>query len=382
MSRHRLVLLADVAVVLALAGTAWAQVAASEPGALDGGRNVHAMLVAAVALPLLLRRRHAVAVFATVVTAAWLQLELGGGLGQPFFAFVIALYAVGAHAPAPWTYVGPLVVGLQAVLVDVPRLRDGAPADEVLPAWFVLGGVWFFGRWMRHRAEDAAELVQRAESAEAGGREQAARAVADERARIARELHDLVAHSMGVIVIQAQGAQRALDTAPERARDALRSIETSGRTGLAEMRRLLGLLTDRDDGDTAPQPTLAELPGLLTRIREAGLPVDLDVDGDVRPLAPGLELAGYRIVQESLTNALKHADGGAVDLRLHYRRDALEIEVSDTGRAQAARGNGAGHGLVGMRERVALYGGTLVADVRPEGGFVVRARLPYDGSPA
>lgn len=379
-------LLIDLVVVLALAVTAVAQLWASSPPGLVGGPTVHTVLAVSCTLPLLLRRRFAVAVFVTVVVAAWVQFELGGGLGQPFFAVIVALYAVGAHASRPATYVGPATVVLQVLLADIPRLRDGAAWDEVIPAWFILLGVWGFGRWMRHRTRTVEALRERAEAAERERHDQAARAVTEERARIARELHDLVAHSMGIIVIQAQGAQRAIDTSPERAREALGSIEAAGRSGLAEMRRLLGLLTDGADASTTPQPTLHGIADLVTRLRTAGMAVDLRVEGSVRTLPPGLELTGYRVVQEAMTNALKHAGQVPVDVRLRYEADWLDIEVVDAGRTGSvqslAASDSSSHGLVGMRERVSLYGGVLHTGFRPGGGFAVHARLPLDGSPA
>jgi signal transduction histidine kinase len=373
----------DVVVVMALALTSVAQLWLSPPEGLVGGGVVHTVLAAAFTLPLLWRRRYPVAVFAAVIAAAWIQLELGGGLGQPFFAVVIALYAVGAHAPSPATYAGPALVALQAALVDVPRLRAGDPWDEVVPTWFVLLGLWAFGRWMRHRALAASALVERAEAAERDQAQQAARAVALERARISRELHDLVAHNMSVIVIQAQGAQRSMDTAPERAREAMRSVEVAARGGLEEMRRLLGLLADANTADGAsPQPSLQQLPELIAQLGATGMPVDLRIEGAVRRLPAGLELTGYRIVQEAMTNALKHAGPVPVDVRLRYQGDCLDIEVTDAGPTLEVSGStppGGGHGLVGMRERVALYGGTLHTRSRPGGGFTVQARLPITG---
>lgn len=161
-----------------------------------------------ITLPLLVRRRQPLLVCITVWGASWLQFELGGGLGQPFFAGVLALYAVGAHTGYPEPVLGAAAAGASILAVDVPRLAAGDPVDEVIPLWFLLGGVWAFGRWMRRRRAEAVSLTERAEKAEQDREEQARLAVAEERARIARELHDLVAHSMGVIVIQSQGAQR------------------------------------------------------------------------------------------------------------------------------------------------------------------------------
>ena len=187
----------------------------------------------------------------------------------------------------PATFVGPAAVALQVLLVDVPRLRDGAPWDEVVPAWFILSASGDSAGGCATGREPLG-LTERAEAAERDRHEQAARAVAEERARIARELHDLVAHSMGVIVIQAQGAQRALDTSPDQAREALSSIETAGRSGMAEMRRLLGLLTDDDaDAGTTPQPTLQEIPDLVARSRSDGPAGRPHVEGTVRALPPG-----------------------------------------------------------------------------------------------
>jgi signal transduction histidine kinase len=188
---------------------------------------------------------------------------------------------------------------------------------------------------------------------------------------------------MGVIVIQAQGAQRALDTAPDQARAALSSIEGAGRSGMVEMRRLLGLLTTTDaDAGTTPQPTLKEIPDLVSHVRDAGLRVDLSVDGTVRDLQPGVELTGYRVVQEAMTNVLKHAGAAQVEVRIRYGTDCLDIEVRDGGSDRpdlAGSAEPGGHGLVGMRERVALYGGTLHTGSRPDGGFAVHARIPVDG---
>lgn len=386
MPRAQLWRLIDLVVVGTLACTAAVQLWSSPPATLVGGAAVHTVLAAACTAPLLLRRRYAVAVFVIVAVAAWVQLELGGGLGQPFFAVLIALYAVGAHAAPPWTYIGPATVVLQGLAVDVPRLRAGAAWDEVVPAWFILVGVWGFGRWMRHRAAAAQELQQRAEAAEQHQDELASTAVRQERARIARELHDLVAHSMGVIVIQAQAAQRIIESSPLQARQALVSIETVGRNGLGEMRRLLELLTDGTDAGTTPQPTLDGIDDLVSQLQATGMDIELHIEGTVEPLPAGVELTGYRVVQEALTNTLKHAGQGSVEVKLRYESHWLDIHVSDTGQTTTQPepdGLGSGsRGLVGMRERVTLYGGVLATGPRPGGGFAVHARLPTQGQPA
>lgn len=381
----------DVAFVVALAATALVQVRVLPEAELAGGRAVHSLLALGFSLPLLARRRSPVAVLAAVLAATLVQYDLGGGLGQPFFAVVVALYAVGAHAGRPATWVGPIAVAALAVWVDVPRLQQGDPWDEVVPAWFVLVGVWALGRWVRHRRFEGELLARRAAAAERDVEERARAAVGAERARIARELHDLVAHNMGVIVLQAQGAQRALEHDPSQVRRALEDIESAGRGGLGEMRRLLDLLVDTGEvASEEPQPTLARLGDLVEGVRSAGADVRLDVTGEARALPPGVEVTAYRIVQEALTNALKHAPGSAVRVTVAHERDALVVSVDDGGaRALAVpsgtpRGSGVdsgGRGMVGMRERVALYGGELEAGPRPEGGFSLRARMPLDGRP-
>jgi signal transduction histidine kinase len=207
---------------------------------------------------------------------------------------------------------------------------------------------------------------------------QARDAVAEERARIARELHDLVAHNVSVMVVQAGAERHALPPEQESTREALTSIEQSGRQALAEARRLLGVLRQGEPGDDLqPQPGVARLGELVEQVRRAGLPVELEVEGDAAPLPPGIDLCAYRIVQEGLTNALKHAGPAHARVTLHYGRGALDVEVCDDGAGTAhPNGEGGGHGLIGMRERVGLYGGQIEAGPRPGGGFAVRAHLP------
>lgn len=383
MPRARVIVVADAVVVLALCGTAILQLWNSPPAGLSGPVAVHYLLAAAGTLPLLVRRTLAVPAFVSVVAASWLQYQLGAGLGQPFFAMLIALYAVGAHVSPPLAYIGPAAVVSQVLLVDVARLRAGTPWDDVVPAWVVMLGSWAFGVWMRQRARATTALTERVEAAERDIHERTARAVEEERSRIARELHDLVAHNMGVIVIQAQAAQRAMDSAPDRALEALISIESAGRSGLAEMRRLLGLLTDGDDdADTTPQPTLHQVPDLVARLKATGMPVSLTVEGVQRTLPASLELTGFRVVQEALTNTLKHAGPVRAEVRLRYERDWLDVHVTDDGpdsHRPAASDTGL-RGLVGMRERVSLFGGSLWTGPRPDrAGFLVHARLPVEG---
>lgn len=350
----------------------------SEPEAWNPNAGVHAALIAAITLPLLVRRRHPLIVVVVAFSASWLQFELGGALFQPWFADLMALYSVAAHASRNQALVGAAVGAASVLAIDIPRLVAGEPVGEVIPAWFFFAGTWGFGRWMCRRRRETEELIERADTLERERERQAEIAVADERARIARELHDLVAHSMGVVVIQAQGSQRMLDRDTAAVRASLQSIEATGRQGMAELRRLVGMLTDADGPDgRSPQPSLDRLDELVEGVRSAGLDTELQCEGLVRPLSAGVELAAYRIVQEALTNALKHAHARSARVRLHYLPTRIEVEVADDGNGGAP--SGSGHGLVGMRERVSIYGGTLTVGDAPEGGFLVRASLPVDG---
>jgi signal transduction histidine kinase len=203
-------------------------------------------------------------------------------------------------------------------------------------------------------------------------------AVTLERTRIARELHDVVAHAMSVMIVQAGAARTVVDRDPQAAHDAIAQVEETGRAGLAEMRRLIGVLTDDGQaGSTAPMPGLAQLDPLLDTVRSAGLPVEVVRTGAARELAAGADLAAYRVIQESLTNALKHAGPASAVVTLHYAADRVTIEVADDGRGPAAE-PGVGHGLIGMRERVGMFGGSLETSARPGGGFVVHAEIPVE----
>ena len=376
---------ADAVVVALLAVWGQAAVWTADSGPLADDRAVHALLVAVATGPLFVRRHQPLLALLLVFGAGWLHDELGGTSGVLWFGLCLAMYALGAHADRWSVVAGSAAVAAGILSVDVPRLLDGAAVDDVLPAWFILAALVGLGRWMRHRRRETEHLQARAARSEQEIAEQAARAVADERARIARELHDLVAHSMGVIVIQSQAAQRAMEDRPDLARSALSSIETAGRQGMAEMRRLLGLLTGGDGGTVAPQPSLSELDELVDRVRRSGTAVEVTVSGDVRSLPSGVDLAAYRIVQEALTNVLKHAGPATAHVVVRAAGGVVDVEVCDDGRGgdgAPRAGQGTGHGLVGMRERVALYGGTVEAGALPGRGYRVRARLAVDGTPA
>ena len=251
---------------------------------------------------------------------------------------------------------------------------------------------WVAGYALLERAEQAEAAETRATLAEREReaalmratlaereREAAARiAVAEERTRIARELHDIVAHAMSVMVLQVGAVRHKLPRALDEDRDALGRVEQAGRTALTEMRRLLGAMRSDDDGaELGPQPGLEALDSLVEDVTRAGLPVRLHVDGEAFPLPRAIDLSAYRIVQEGLTNALKHADASSADVTVRYRPDEVELRVADDGKGPAAT-NGHGHGLVGIRERVHIYGGEMSAEAAPAGGFVLSARLPVD----
>jgi signal transduction histidine kinase len=274
-------------------------------------------------------------------------------------------------------------VGLAIILVGIVTVVANIPGDQSASDFVFISlrflVAWVAGYAMRERAEQAEAAELRATHAELE-RESAARvAVAEERARIARELHDVVAHAVSVMVLQVGAVRHKLPQALEEDRDALGRVERAGRTALAEMRRLLGAMRrEGDDLELAPHPGVDRLDSLLDDVGRAGLPVQLHVDGDPFPLPRAIDLSAYRIVQEGLTNALKHARASQADVTFHYRSDELQIEVRDNGDGRSTS-DGLGHGLVGMRERVKIYGGEMTADTAPEGGFVLGARLPLEG---
>jgi signal transduction histidine kinase len=267
---------------------------------------------------------------------------------------------------------GLALIVVSSVVIVYNKPTHSAGELAFIPVLFAIG--WLAGFALRERAAQAEAAEERAAQAERE-REAAGRlAVAEERARIARELHDVVAHAVSVMVLQV-GAVRHRLAEPED-RDALQGVEQAGRTALAEMRRLLGAM--RRDGDgvqLGPQPGLDDLRPLLEEVGRAGLPVSLHVEGERYPLPRALDLSAYRIVQEGLTNALKHAGASRVDVTVRYGPDELELEVRDDGRGLAAS-DGLGHGLVGIRERVAIYGGEMAAGPSNGRGFVLSTRLP------
>jgi signal transduction histidine kinase len=276
-------------------------------------------------------------------------------------------------------------VGLALVVGSMIVVLYNIPGSWTISAYVFVtlrfAAAWVAGFALRAREQQAEAAEVRAVRAE-GEREAAARiAVAEERTRIARELHDVVAHAVSVMVLQVGAVRHKLPDALAEDRDALRSVERAGRTALAEMRRLLSAMRrEGDEVEFVPQPGLDGLDALLDEVGRAGLPARLHVDGEPFPLPRGVDLSAYRIVQEGLTNALKHARASDADVTVRYRPDEVEIEVRDNGEG-AATSDGLGHGLVGVRERVKLYGGEMSAGTVPEGGFVLSTRLPIVEAP-
>jgi signal transduction histidine kinase len=289
------------------------------------------------------------------------------------------VYSAGAHLTGRRAAAGALVA---LAMATSAALGDDAPVQGLGDVLFyaVIGGApWAAGLAIRLLRQRERSLAVRAADLERDGEERARAAVAEERERIARELHDVVAHGISVMVLQARGGRRALEGDEPQARGAFDAIEQAGSESLTEMRRLLGLLRRADDElALAPQPTLRAVAALAEQVTEAGLPVTLDIEGEVRDLPPGVDLSAYRIVQEALTNALRHAGPASARVRIRYAADDVQLEIADTGRATAAT-SGGGHGLAGMRERARLYGGEVEADAMRDGGFRVRARLPLHG---
>jgi signal transduction histidine kinase len=380
---------------LAVAGMLELVVGRDAPGAPTTTLWISVPTVAVLVLPLFARRRFPFAGPA----AYWLlaaAISFGDGL---LLAFIGSLGVVGlASAFLLGNLRNPLkagagliivLVGIVVVVVNIPGTQE--VGDLVfIPLRFVVA--WVAGYALRERSERAKAAETRATLAEREReaalmratlaereREAAARiAVAEERTRIARELHDIVAHAMSVMVLQVGAVRHKLPQVLDEDRDALGRVEQAGRTALSEMRRLLGAMRSDGDGpELGPQPGLEALDSLVDDVTRAGLPVRLHVDGETFPLPRAIDLSAYRIVQEGLTNALKHADASSADVTVHYRPDELELRVADDGKGPAPT-NGHGHGLVGIRERVSIYGGEMSAGAAPAGGFVLNARLPVD----
>lgn len=365
----------DVAIAVVLATSQGVAVALSGD---DHGSSAVAAACSFFVLALAWRRRTPVVVIAIFVLGATVQDALLTHSADTTFSFagyLLASYSVGRHCAGRRGVVG-LAIGLLGSVEELVRFWPTFTASEFVFSAVVIAGGWLAGRALqeRHRLlviseAHAADLARRLD-------DEAQAAVLAERARIARELHDAVAHGVSVMVIQAGAAEEMLDRDPERARSALRAVQELGSEAVGELRNLLGILRDPGERATlAPQPRLKQLDALVAQVEDAGLPVTVSVDGPPRDLPRGTDQCAYRIVQEALTNVLRHAGARSCRVLLSYEDTALRIEVTDDG--VGPNGNGtSGHGIVGMRERVALYGGTLEVGALNGRGFAVRARIP------
>jgi signal transduction histidine kinase len=349
--------------------------------------DAQAYLLVAVGAASLIWRRVApltvLIVMTVVLSTFWL-------LGYGSFQSVLGLPAVysatvhGENRHRTWlTVAASIAVLLTAASVSILDDADGFMWSNAVSMVAYLGGAAAVGVVIRNRQQIFVDLEDRADRAESERLAEAQRAVARERIRIAREMHDVVAHGMSVMTVQSSAAQAIVHSDPDAAAESLAQIETVGRESLNEMRRMLGVLRSGDDETSTfePQPGLGEMRGLVNHCTDAGVQTELTVTGSERDLPAGVGLAAYRLVQEALTNVLKHAGASAhADVRLDYTDDALEIEVVDDGRGAVSSlsSTGGGNGLIGMRERVEIYGGEFSAQPSPGGGYCVRATLPIE----
>jgi signal transduction histidine kinase len=335
------------------------------------------------------RRRPMLAI--AIVSASLVLYSLRQYASYPGLSLFVLLFAVALHSTRRQALVSLLVT-----LASFSFALAVQPAGVATPAtWtstlLAVAVAWLAGENMRSRRARIAALEERSARLEREREERAAQAVAEERLRIARELHDVVAHSMSVIAVQSGVGHHVIDTRPDQAREALAAIETTSRAALVEMRRLLGVLRTEDDASAqlTPAPGLGDLPDLVEQVRAGGVETTVSVTGEPTAIGPGVDLSAYRIVQEALTNVIKHG-GTLADVLLDYRPDGLVVQVSDRSAPGAVPpvrdGSGGadgstGHGIIGMRERVAVYGGSFEAGPVPGGGYRVTARLPYGEVP-
>jgi signal transduction histidine kinase len=345
-------------------------------------------LVAGLLLPLVWRRRAPFAVFLIIAAAAFVQWLVARPLPADL-SLLIAFYTIAAYQSGRRILVAAGLLEVGAALASMTF----APSREVFWSFVFITGTMTaagsIGYYIRTRRAYLAALVDRAARLERERDQQARLAASAERARIAREMHDVVAHNLAVMIALADGAAYTVQQDPVRAGTVMSQVSATGRSALTDMRRLLGVMRDpgtaADDpagSGPAPQPTLAELDDLLATVGAAGLPVRLSESGSRAAAPPAAQLAAYRIVQESLTNALKHARATAARVRISYQPQAVELEITDNGQASPAASAEPGHGIAGMGERAALFGGTVSAGPRPGGGWRVHAMLHLNPAPA
>jgi signal transduction histidine kinase len=353
------------------------------------------LLLLAHTLPIAVRRRWPLPVLAWGLVTGAAFAALGLSLVSLSFAILVYVYTAAAHCPRRRSLAGLAATEAMLLLVWLARPRLIGDTGTLVVDGLIVAAAWWLGDGTRRRQEAVAEARRRAEELERAREELARRAVTEERLRIARELHDVVAHSMSIIAVQSGVGVHVLDSQPEEARKALVAVEATSRQALVEMRRLLGVLRQEHEprGSLAPAPGLAEVETLAAEVARAGVRVEVRIEGTPAELPAGLDLSAYRIVQEALTNVLKHARPAAATVRVAYKPGQLVIEVTDNGQglgsafgrrstdSDPAGQRPAGSGIAGMRERAALYGGTLEAGPLPGGGFRVAATLPVEEVP-
>ena len=374
--------LLDVAVPVLLAVLSVTQLASDRP---PGSPTLLTVTALAAVLPLAARRRAPVAVTAVVLAGVLGQVIVSGGAPATFASFVAVMICVytlvrEARRVAMAAGLALIAAAVTATTLLQARVESFAPFEFVYPlVYFGLAGG--LGALVRQRSRRLAAVEGRASALEGELQREAELAAAEERTRIARELHDVVAHGLSLMVVQAEAAEEMLAHSPEAAVQPLHRVQDTGRQALAEMRRLLGILRTTDGGPpaTVPQPSLCRIPELVRDASDAGLRVEVTVQGEPVDLGPGRELAAFRIVQEALTNTRRHAGATSACVRLTWSPTTLRIEVTDDGNGRT--GSRTGHGLIGMQERAALYGGTLDVGPAAEGGFRVTALLPV-GEPS
>ncbi len=343
-------------------------------------------LVGAVSIvPILTHRRFPRTSVAVCLSAVAIY-AVGRYAAYPGFAVFVLNYSIALHSDervsVPTLFASAVVVG---VAVDLQPAKVAVLATYIASEIFV-GGAWLLGWNQRRRRSRWAELQARTERAERERQEEARRAVTEERLRIARELHDVIAHSMSVIAVQSGVGHHVIDSQPAAARQALAAIESTSRAALTEMRRLLGVLRQEGEplGSLTPAPGLTDLSSLATQVQGGGLQVWINVEGQRGPVPPAIDLSAYRVIQEALTNVIKHAASVAATVTIRYRDDSVTVEIANQAPAVPvadvpAPRTGSGHGIIGMRERVAVFGGEFAAGPRPGGGFEVRACFPITG---
>ncbi|MEU6713426.1 sensor histidine kinase [Nonomuraea sp. NPDC046802] len=378
---HDTVLTGVVAVasvaLLALYSPERLQAEGASVGGLRAPDAFGAVLVLLACLPVAVRRSWPVAALCAGLAPEVLLAVSGYGSAAPSLPGLVLLYSVASYRG--------LAVALGSLLLALTAYAVGAMLGPIsVASWrehmvvaVVLVAVWGAGRNLRLRRAYLEELRDRAQRLERAHAADTRAARAEERSRIARELHDVVAHHVSVMTVQAAAARRVLAADPDLAREALSAVEHTGRMAMSEMRNIVGVLRTDSRAELGPQPGVQDLPALAEQMREAGLPTRLDVEGEPRPLPAGVDLAAYRLVQEGLTNSLRHAGAGAkAVVTVRHEPGELDVRVEDDGRGTPPVASQPGHGLVGIRERVALYGGILSIGPLPGGGFEVRARFP------